>query len=259
MRGPAAALVLACALAVAGCGPAEPTSPATPQRTSQLPTSPPAPAPTAPDSAPLTAAQVREQASTRYAGLSFVFLAAQHVDVEEQTGSAVLTVDHDANPGDTVALVAADSGSFLLKEDGSIVVVDADDVPSAGIARPVGGVVSMHEPDLLGLVADHAALSTTLTVWLTDQALLGLGWGEREGGRSLAVSPTDWARTGSEAALALTWAQIVAAEPEADVATMYDQLACHMIGAPDKETWNLEPWRPDVGPVAVVAALCNPT
>ena len=31
------------------------------------------------------------------------------------------------------------------------------------------------------------------------------------------------------------------------------------IGAPDKATWNLEPWRPDVGLFAVLAGACNPT
>jgi hypothetical protein len=40
---------------------------------------------------------------------------------------------------------------------------------------------------------------------------------------------------------------------------MHDQLVCHGIGAPDKATWNLEPWRPDVGLLAVLAAGCNPS
>ena len=39
---------------------------------------------------------------------------------------------------------------------------------------------------------------------------------------------------------------------------MYDQLACHAVGAPDKAAWNLVPWRPDVGTVAAFAAACNP-
>ncbi|MBX9245936.1 DUF2599 domain-containing protein, partial [Actinotalea ferrariae] len=83
-------------------------------------------------------------------------------------------------------------------------------------------------------------------------------WGEREGGRSLAVAPAPWVRGGSTAGLALLEAQLVASEPEAASATMQDQLLCHVIGAPDKETWNLEPWRPDVGLVRVLAAQCNP-
>ncbi|CPU68017.1 Protein of uncharacterised function (DUF2599) [Mycobacteroides abscessus] len=52
--------------------------------------------------------------------------------------------------------------------------------------------------------------------------------------------------------------QVVAAEPEADTPTMHDQLVCHAVGAPDKATWNLEPWRPDVGLLATMSARCNP-
>ena len=41
--------------------------------------------------------------------------------------------------------------------------------------------------------------------------------------------------------------------------TMRAQLECHQLGAPDKETWNLEPWRPDVSAVDMIAARCNPS
>jgi hypothetical protein len=33
---------------------------------------------------------------------------------------------------------------------------------------------------------------------------------------------------------------------------------CHAVGAPDKSTWNLEPWRPDVGLILTATAQCNP-
>ena len=52
---------------------------------------------------------------------------------------------------------------------------------------------------------------------------------------------------------------LAAAEPEADAQNVRDQLTCHLIGAPDKATWNLEPWRPDVGLLETIAALCNPS
>ncbi|WP_414647956.1 DUF2599 domain-containing protein [Cellulomonas sp.] len=40
---------------------------------------------------------------------------------------------------------------------------------------------------------------------------------------------------------------------------MHDQFLCHALGAADKATWNLEPWRPDVGSMATLMARCNPT
>ena len=58
-----------------------------------------------------------------------------------------------------------------------------------------------------------------------------------------------------EAALAA----VVALAPEADTNGMHDQFLCHALGAADKATWNLEPWRPDVGSMATLVARCNPT
>ena len=52
---------------------------------------------------------------------------------------------------------------------------------------------------------------------------------------------------------------VVALAPDADTNGMNDQFLCHALGAADKATWNLEPWRPDVGEMATLAARCNPT
>ncbi|MFE9232233.1 DUF2599 domain-containing protein [Cellulosimicrobium funkei] len=111
--------------------------------------------------------------------------------------------------------------------------------------------------------ADETATTDDAAAWdvvvpLGTRAVRSTDWGEREGGRSLAVDPTAWARGAGQAGQELVWAQVVAAEPEADTPTMHDQLACHAVGAPDKATWNLEPWRPDVGLLATMSARCNP-
>ncbi|MBE9924495.1 DUF2599 domain-containing protein [Cellulosimicrobium cellulans] len=111
--------------------------------------------------------------------------------------------------------------------------------------------------------ADETATTDDAGAWdvvvpLGTRAVRSTDWGEREGGRSLAVDPTAWARGAGQAGQELVWAQVVAAEPEADTPTMHDQLLCHAVGAPDKATWNLEPWRPDVGLLATMSARCNP-
>ncbi|MFD4990666.1 DUF2599 domain-containing protein [Cellulosimicrobium cellulans] len=103
------------------------------------------------------------------------------------------------------------------------------------------------------------AAAWDVVVPLGTQAVRSTDWGEREGGRSLAVDPTAWARAAGQAGQELVWTQLVAAEPEVDTPTMHDQLVCHAVGAPDKATWNLEPWRPDVGLLATMAERCNPT
>lgn len=90
-------------------------------------------------------------------------------------------------------------------------------------------------------------------------ALESATWGEDEGGRSLAVVPAPWVRTAEDfAAVDQLWAELVETYPEADSPGMYDQLVCHVVGAPEKDSWNLEPWRPDVGLPAVMRARCNP-
>jgi hypothetical protein len=106
-----------------------------------------------------------------------------------------------------------------------------------------------------------AASETTATPDL-GPALISATWSDTnqaEGGRSLAVVPAAWVRDSfSEAALTQLWAEVIAAQPDADTPGMYDQLVCHALGAPHKASWNIEPWRPDVGLPAVIAAACNP-
>jgi hypothetical protein len=96
-------------------------------------------------------------------------------------------------------------------------------------------------------------------ITLGTSAVASAEWGEREGGRSLAVEPTAWAREAGTAGANLMWAELVAADPVIDTATMHDQLVCHSVGAREQATWDLEPWRPDVGLPEVMAARCNPS
>ncbi|OLT50948.1 hypothetical protein BJF88_02275 [Cellulosimicrobium sp. CUA-896] len=199
-------------------------------------------------------------------------------------GTAVLTV----SPGDEpVSLVLTTPGSLTGNADGTVTVLDTAGTAVGGLSAPgvtdggtgpgdasplpratltVTGPTTAElavvrpagepsESGSLAAVPDGHAVTTTLGT----TALRSAGWGDREGGLSLAVDATAWARTAGVAGSDTLWAQVVAAEPDADVPGMHDQLVCHALGAPDKATWNLEPWRPDVGLVAVLAARCNPT
>jgi hypothetical protein len=172
------------------------------------------------------------------------------------------------------ARVAAPEGAVLdVQVDGSVALRDAAGAFLGGLAAPTAASddgtrlrasLDVTAPDLLtltvtpGLPADTFAAAATATLWFGSAVLESATWGEREGGRSLAVDPTPWARAGGLAAQDGTWAAVVAAEPEADTNGMHDQFLCHALGAPDKGTWNLEPWRPDVGSLSTLAARCNP-
>lgn len=90
-----------------------------------------------------------------------------------------------------------------------------------------------------------------------------LEWTENADGPRLKVHPTragrDTTYPGSDFR---AWQEIRTADPAADTPGMWDQFRCHWdwarLIAPDKPTWNLEPWRPPVGYDATVDAACNP-
>ncbi len=167
-------------------------------------------------------------------------------------GSARLAVTTTATRRQTTATVTAPDGMTLDPlPDGSLLVRADDGTTAAGITATKARLA-----DDDGTVTLSASSGGEL--WLADTAVTSLDWGEREGGRSLAVTPTAWGRSGSQAAEQMVWAA-VAAQPEADTPSMHDQLDCHLLGAPDKATWNLEPWRPQVDSLALLASRCNPT
>jgi hypothetical protein len=186
--------------------------------------------------------------------------------------------------GGSADLTLTSPGTLDVDPDGSIAVLDGDGTPVAAIGPPAppSGTedqaprieVSDTDPTHARVEVDDrvrpaegsgpagkAARTGPLEVTLVvgTHAIEGATWGENEGGRSLAVDPADWARHAGEAGLDLIRAQLVATEPEAYSDTMEHQLVCHAVGAPDKSTWNLEPWRPDVGLILTAAAHCNPT
>jgi len=192
------------------------------------------------------------------------------------------TVTLTLPPGGAARLALVSPGALDVDSDGSITVLDGAGTPVAAIAPPTlpedmpdAPRVKVTETDATharvevdgriragrGSTSDGKGPGTTpLTVTLAvgTRAIDSATWGENEGGRSLAVDPADWARHAGEAGLDLIRAQLVAAEPDAGSATMGNQLVCHAVGAPDKTTWNLEPWRPDVGLILTASAHCNP-
>jgi hypothetical protein len=184
---------------------------------------------------------VLDEAGAPVGGLTAPRTAGPHGDGSTGAGSGT-DADGSTAPGSPtvrVTLVDASHAEVTL-------------VPAAG--------TSSGEGTTTGGTTDGAGAETWVVVAsLGTQAVRSTDWGEREGGRSLAVDATAWARAAGQAGQDLVWAQVVAAEPEADTTTMRDQLVCHAVGAPDKPTWNLEPWRPDVGLLATMAARCNPT
>ncbi|MFC4128187.1 DUF2599 domain-containing protein [Nocardia rhizosphaerae] len=83
-----------------------------------------------------------------------------------------------------------------------------------------------------------------------------------DGPRLLVIPTVAGRRTAATGTDELAWQEILALDPGADAPGMRDQFVCHWVWArmvaPDKPSWNLEPWRPAVGYQATVSANCNP-
>jgi len=254
-----AALVVASLTVLAGCTGGTPTPSSSAASSS-------APAPSATTSASpeasatgTPAAQVPSaddvRAGTRVRSHGATIWVAPQADVSMTSkkladGSVRLTF-HDRRDLVGDAPLAYATGSDLSA------FADGSALAGGGGLAPTNASFAASGDDVLALTA--RAADGTAKVWFTGSAVEKTSWGNREGGRSLAVTPTDWARVGSLAASELTWSQLIADEPDADSPTMHEQLSCHELGAPDKATWNLEPWRPEVGALAMISARCNPT
>ena len=268
-----AALALLQALLLTACGgsgtspgPAPGTSGASgPSPATPVPTTPsPAPAP-APDDVPPDT--VRTEGVAVDVGGTTVLHAlaadpATALRLEPDGDVVVLTAEPAEAATSAVLLLAPPAGATLaLQDDGSLAVLDSGGGFLAGAGRPTSGPgggpprVTATDAGTVRVTADAGAV----TARVGRGALAGATWGEREGGRSLAVEPAPWARHAGVAGQLGTWSELVRAVPEADTPGMRDQLTCHALGAPDKAAWNLEPWRPDVGLLATLAAACNPT
>jgi hypothetical protein len=153
------------------------------------------------------------------------------------------------------------SAHLLVEDDGTVAVVDSGATlgglaPIETSTRPADAAVATPRVSgrTLTVMTDGDAIVTSLGVGTPRSAT----WGMHDGGRSLAINPNTWARAAGQAGDDATWSALIAAHPDANTPGMHDQLTCHSIGAPTKATWNLEPWRPDVGLLATIAARCNP-
>ncbi|CAM5784447.1 DUF2599 domain-containing protein [Cellulomonas persica] len=274
LRLRAASAVALLALAAGGCstGPATPGTQSSSADASAGATASAAASPSEPDaSADLAAMALREGVVITSHGVALRVLAAStprvlddssvRVDIAPTPSTAASGERRDTGsteaapptPARTLVVAAPAPLRLAVLGDGTALVLDGD-VPVAGLrADPSGRLEARGEAAVLVPQDEPTSL------WFTGRSILDLVWGEREGGRSLAVTPADWTRAGGRAAEELAAAQLAAADAEAGSPTMLQQLACHQLGARSKATWNLEPWRPDVDPFEMIAARCNPT
>jgi hypothetical protein len=253
-RGRAIGLALLGSALVAGCGILGPEPGPGPDATPEPTTAAPTTAAPAPEAVPLTIGDLTitwtAAAGTPTPAPTADEDGATTLDVTVGADGTALTI---TPPADVAADALAD-GSVVLRRDGTFV---------GGITtrRTANVVAPAAQVGADGSIVWTGQTGASAAITLATVAVRGATWAERgdEGGLSLVVEPSTWARSGSLAVDEGLWAQHTAIAPDAATQAVHDQLTCHTIGAPDKDTWNLEPWRPDVGLLATLSARCNPS
>lgn len=292
--GTAASALLVLAL-LAGCGgsPSQ-TSPSTTSSPSAQPTVEPdapgpAPAPTEAQAAsPSSEPSPASPSLVVHADVSSGAVVLDHetAGTSPETGEpATVSSVPDADTGAVLTLTLPDpqtsvsldvpgvpDGANRSEADRSAAVTSPDGRLVLGMSSPKSAAPDGSHPPVrwsaedggprlvldLGDV-DPTAFPLVVTTHLGTSVVASTSWGEREGGRSLAVTPTDWGRVSGATGSVFAWADLLAADPTADTPGMEEQLQCHLLGAREKATWNLEPWRPAVSLVEYALARCNPT
>ncbi|MGL6236009.1 MAG: DUF2599 domain-containing protein [Segniliparus sp.] len=85
-----------------------------------------------------------------------------------------------------------------------------------------------------------------------------VAWVDTPDGPSLHVFPAQAGRDAPVDEQSAAWAEVLRLAPEADTPGMREQFDCHQGFAKNKASWNLEPWRPPVDMVTMLASACNP-
>ena len=147
-------------------------------------------------------------------------------------------------------------------------------VAALGITVSLGGCSAANADVAATSTMSTSASTTSLTTVVTPSSgasypsspppyVARVRWVTATGGRSLRIYPTAAGRTtqgpgdGAEA-----WSEVLRLAPDADQPGMRAQFDCHWtyarLAAPDKPSWNLEPWRPVVSSEEMTQAACNP-
>ncbi|MCL2736247.1 MAG: DUF2599 domain-containing protein [Propionibacteriaceae bacterium] len=168
----------------------------------------------------------------------------------------------------------APSGIAIVNQTGQVV---------GGIAPPwardaTGAAVATHfelVPGGFTQTVEHrtggVVYPVTADPWLGFALISSATWVHYAEGWTLQVTPTAWARSWAFSSLsaavgAADWNELYAKYRSSGLNTnltgMRDQLICHQVFVavryPNKPTWNLDEWRPNVGFVQTVNAQCNP-
>ncbi|MGI5218640.1 DUF2599 domain-containing protein [Nocardia sp. CA-290969] len=153
------------------------------------------------------------------------------------------------------------AGACLLAAALTTACTDSDPHPPAAAATttPAANRSTGTSPAATGTYTSTPVVDPYAGTPLVDR----VEWTATVDGPRLMVYPTRAGRdTTFPGADLRAWQEVRGFDPAADTPGMWDQFRCHWqwarLIAPEKPSWNLEPWRPPVGYDATVDAACNP-
>lgn len=210
----------------------------------------------------------------------------QDIDIAVQVfddSARILTVLNGiGSPSEYVYHVDLPAGGRIEKDDsGGLLVLDSQDALIGGFAAPwavdsVGEKIPTHyevRGDLVVQVVEHLGRNTSYPVvadpWLWRDLISSASWRYISPyGYSLYVVPTRWARLfpGSYPVGVAGWNELYSKYKDrglnVNLGGMKDQFICHQqvvaVVEPNKPSWNIDEWRPDVSYLGTVNARCNP-
>jgi len=210
-------------------------------------------------------------------------IAATDVAVQaSEEGVRIHTVSNSVeSPVEFAYEVELPSGGKLdLLENGGVAVLDAQGGLRGGFAPPWALDRANHSVpthyEVRGAsvvqVVQHRDGAVQYPVvadpWLWKDLISSASWASSSQGWTLKVIPTTWARlnAGGYAVGVAGWDELYSKYKNRGLNTnldgMRDQFICHQqivaIRSPNKPSWNLAEWRPNVSYLATVNAQCNP-
>lgn len=247
-----AAALLAVVSLPLGCAPTrEGPSPVPPASTGPTPTPTPIASPS-PSPTP-----VSWQSDQRVAfGAYLLGLPTGSVDVHDGWREVSFTVDDervglpvDASGWEIVSGVVTLDDAFLTRPDAT-----GADGAAAGASFEAG------ERGPVLRIAEDAKRPVTVSFLVGEELVEATEW---ESATRILITPNPLGRAlapsdpVAAAAFAPTLLAQVGDDPRLEGDSVTNQVACHMVGARDKPTWNIETDRPDKGLLGFMAARCN--
>lgn len=197
------------------------------------------------------------------------------------------TVVHEADSPHqfTYQLSLPDSATLQQQQDGSIAILNGPTF-IGGVAAPWATDAAGNDVPTTYQINGHALTQHVQPTPETQYPIvadpwIGIAlvsktvwqWQASYGGYTLSVYPTWWGRAGVYPTLGVGtyfwlrsafWDEVKAKTPgtRENTNSMRDQFYCHVdvvrLRAPNKESWNLDTWRPSVSYATMLARQCNP-